>query len=227
MRKCPGCKEELIEQAIAFCTSCGYQLVASDDLPTLETNFQARQATTLVFADSEISKPNPKKETNRSRIFTSAEVADFEDIFGNLDVLMRVSATNVEDERSPDRDTINRKGAWNVQASLLELLLKCYYQDSILFGSFDLSGDREIISEAEDGRSVAFILNFGDYDVSIDPRPLLFKFDLISTQTTDRWYYRFTKRMHRFVRWIEYNEITPSKSTCVFIEFPVGTFKKH
>lgn len=151
---------------------------------------------------------------SRKSIFTAREDLEFEYVRSSLDYLTRAFADQIVNTR---QSAPKPKGYWDVRVSVLELLLMCYADNPVSLGMYDSwEKDREAILEHQDGDEIRFRLAMSS-DL-YDPIPRLIKYGLVSLKRDWNGHYNYTKKMHRFVHWIEYNQLKPKVYECEYKE---------
>lgn len=144
-----------------------------------------------------------KESKARRPPFASREQGEFEYFHAELDVLIRVSASTEMDHHY-----------WRVYVSALELLLLCYRKSQDYFAPSEIT-EYKFVSISESSEEINFSLSRWYQGSAWEYiRCDLLKFGLISKGRGSSYYPEYTKRMRRFIYWIEYNRIIPSKSAC-------------
>lgn len=158
---------------------------------------------------------NPKNSRNigQAEIFSPREKAEFEYIFSQLDKTVDFDAdSNDSDDRNGKSQV--RKGCWRAHFPVLLLLLSAFDGNHETFTGITEFDGKTFDARCDDGLERSFSLNLKWN--SYNPLPELIKLGLVGA--TRRYYHErpYTRKMLRFVLWMEFFGLEPSRPKCSF-----------
>lgn len=195
---CTKCGRDWGDTSYDFCLDCGNRLRDEIDIPTL--------------AYTPSKKPVKDTQTKKKavKIFTPKETEEFSFIRSEFDVMLSVDAAIME------FSTERAKMSWAVQISGLELILRAYVENAIKFLPFYYLSYQQIMVTTQEGESINFHMRWHSSNQLplFDVTAMLLRFGLASLSRGQNVEYRYTKRMHRFMYWIQYSDVEISPPSC-------------